>query len=812
MRYMKIVLLALMVLSMALPALAQDTSDASLASQQAVVGVEPPDYVAWGELASVAEDALGDRRTSTDRLAELRAQLVEWRTRFTQAQTINGDRLSTVRTQLDTLGPPPEEGVTEAPEIAERREALRKQIVDLQAPSLAAEEAFTRATGLIGEIDTITRERQTEALLELYPTPVNPALWPSAISVLSENIMVVGQEVVTRFQASQSPTPFRTNLPLIGFLAVVGFVLIGGSQNIINRGVTKIAKGFKTRRGRNAFAILISTGRIVFPTIGIFALVIAAKLTGLVGPSGLALLSILPYACALIFAGIWLATSTFPEQETIFNPLGLDSRWRREGRFLVILLGVVTGIETIRQAWLVPQISTEEVLSVLSAPLPMLGGFLLWRLGAVLKQSGQKDLDARLREDEDGEAPLPVEESAATEEKSIFNRLMHTVGAISRFAGIVGVLLLIVGYVPASLALIFPLILSLALIFFLLVLILLETDLLDVLLQRPADSGASLMTSLVALGLVLGAIPVFALIWGMRPAELFEIWVMFRDGFSFGETRIRPTDFLVFLLIFSVGYTMTKVLQGVISSSVLPKTKIDRGSQKAMISGLGYVGVFISALLAFTLAGIDLSSLAIVLGALSVGIGFGLQNIVSNFVSGIILLIERPISEGDWIEVNGVMGTVRGVSVRSTTIETFDRTDVIVPNADLVSGSVTNWTRFNKTGRLIIKVGVAYGTDTRKIITILERIGRKQDGVSMYPTPPQALFRGFGDSSLNFELRLILQDVSNLMTMETEVHHQIAEEFTKEGIEIPFVQRDLWIRNPEALRACVPDAPKDSAE
>lgn len=775
MRLLAVMLLALASLPVVtLSATAQDVT--ATTSDDAT-----PDYAAWEDLATRAEQMLGMDETTDAELDDLRSQLVGWRTRFLDAQGINAARISILRDQIAALGPAPPEGESEPDDIAQRRATLNEQLAELQAPGVKAVEAYRHADGLIRETDSLIRERQASKLLELGPTPLNPAHWDDALAALGASAARFTGEIAEAWATPARRTRLRESLPLtLLLLAMAGVLLTRGRHWVTQLSTRLVEKG--RSRGRSVYGALLTLGQVVVPSLGLFLLVAAAFSTGLGGEYAGSLLFLVPVFGFIFFFARWLGGRVFADQAVSRPLFDLPPARMAEGRLLATGLGLA--VTLFGFLGLIVEVGKFEAAAatVLVFPVVVAAGLLLFRMGQLLVVQGG------IEQPEGGERPYR-------------NRIIESVGRAAMILGVVGPLLGAVGYREAAHFLTFRPIVTIGLLGLLLVLQRFVGDVYDFIARREEDgaNGDALIPVLIGLFLGLLALPLLMLIWGARVADLTEIWAKFTEGITIGETRISPANLLTFLVVFTLGYALTRLVQGMLRSTVLPKTKIDPGGQSAIVSGLGYLGIFLAALFAITTAGINLSSLAIVAGALSVGIGFGLRTIVENFVSGIILLIERPVSQGDWIEVGGVMGIVQDISVRSTRIHTFDRTDVIVPNANLISGQVTNWTRNNLTGRLIVKVGVAYGTDTHKVERVLREIGEAHPLAIVNP-PPLVVFQGFGADALEFELRVILRNVNYLLSVQTELNHEIARRFAEEGFEIPFAQRDLWLRNPEKVR------------
>ncbi|ARE39161.1 Potassium efflux system KefA protein [Rhodovulum sp. P5] len=743
-----------------------------------------PDYEAWERLAARAEEAVSAGKASNAAFEQLRSDLADWRARFLTAQNTNAARIKTLRDQIAALGPVPDEGTTEPEEIAARRTELNKQLAALQAPGLRAVEAHSLADGLIEEIDTIIRERQAKALLQLGPSPLNPVNWPNALGTWQRTLWGWYGEVHDNWKNPIVRTEMRRSLPATILFLVLAGVLLLRSRHWMERLTVTLTRQ-KESRGRTAYSGLVSLGQIALPFAGVFFLTAALNSSSLAGVRTEPLVALLPILGLTILFARWLGGRVFMAQGVSRPIFNLTPERMAEGRINSGILGVILALQILLGAIAEKNNFSPEALAVSGFALVLAGGLMLARMGQLLLAH------ARAEDTASGERPYR-------------NRMIRFEGNAAIVVGLIGPTLGAIGYTEAANYLVFPSILTLALFGFVLVLQRFVVDIYDLMTGTGGAAAGeerveALIPVLIGMVLALLALPVLALIWGARVSDLTEVWSSFKEGFSLGETRISPADFLTFIIVFALLFTLTRVVQGTLRSTVLPKTKIDPGGQESLLSIIGYVGMTLALVLAITTAGIDLSSLAIVAGALSVGIGFGLQTIVQNFVSGIILLLERPVTQGDWIEVGGTMGIVKQISVRSTRIQTFDRTDVIVPNADLISGTVTNWTKQNLTGRVILNVGVAYGSDTKKVEQILMEIGQSHPLVMVNPAPT-VVFQGFGADALEFELRVILRDINYGLTVRTELNHEIARRFTEEGLEIPFAQRDIWLRNPESLR------------
>jgi len=281
--------------------------------------------------------------------------------------------------------------------------------------------------------------------------------------------------------------------------------------------------------------------------------------------------------------------------------------------------------------------------------------------------------------------------------------------------------------------------------------------------------------------------------WGVESDSLAETIRAVFGGFSLGAINFSLSALAVAIALFALGYLATRAFQRWLDSAYLPNTEFDSGLRNSIVTSAGYAGVIAACTLPFAYLGFNFEKLALVAGALSLGIGFGLQSIVSNFVSGLILLWERTIKVGDWVVVGEDQGIVRRINVRSTEIETFDRQMVILPNSNLISGVVKNWVRGDRLGRITIAVGVGYGSDPHRVRELLLECAANIPVVLAEP-PPSVLFTDFGESALNFELRCFVADVNTSGQARSDLRFEILRMFRDAGVEIPFPQREVHMR------------------
>ncbi|MBS3809483.1 MAG: mechanosensitive ion channel family protein [Desulfobacterales bacterium] len=302
-----------------------------------------------------------------------------------------------------------------------------------------------------------------------------------------------------------------------------------------------------------------------------------------------------------------------------------------------------------------------------------------------------------------------------------------------------------------------------------------------------------LLVRLLRLGCLAGGFYALLLVWGTPRAILAEIFYAVNYKVNVGDFQLSLMGFVYAVIVLLVIHTVAVITKELLRSRILRDSEMETGLKDSIIRITGYVLWGIGVLIALRVMGVSGTALTVVFGALGIGIGFGLQNIFNNFLSGIILLFERPIQVGDVIEIGGIWGTVREINVRSTQVRTFDNADLIIPNADFISQSLTNWSFRDARVRRTVQVGVAHGSDIELVRRLLIEVAYQHPRILRRPHP-EVLFSDFGESALIFKLRFWAH-IDWFLIVETDVRFDIDKVFRENGITIPYPQRDLHFKS-----------------
>ena len=753
----------------------------------------------WGEALDEIAAETGRINLSGAEAEALRERLSGLLEDITDSTTEIEAALRPYYHQRDALGALPEEGAPpESSSVAAERTRLDDAIARLEGRMKQADLLVTRARDLDARLSVVSREARVEFLLQRWPLPLAPATIARALPELLRHWGTMAgapSQWWSQLSPAQQQDALIYRILLVLVLAIgIGLVarrlllryfgrdpeiaepsyarrLVGASVEALANGLIP-ALIFGGILNRLAVAEALVTGLfadmlIAFCEVMIFFVVVRAAARAGLAPYQPAwrLVEFVPDNARILARRITALAAVYAFHIFMLRATsGLDVSLELESFFSVALIAIETGL--------------------LIALMP-----------------------ARLWCVEEGPEADPESEAAAAQPASRFWNVMRVAVIVIATAAVIAALL---GYGSLGFRLIRGLVISGALVGGLhlargllreMIGAAMRSDFLQekLALRHPTRNLFKFWArALLDLLILLVGIILLLLVWGVPLADL-RVWIRgLLEGFQIGNVTISLADILTGLVVFAVAMLLTRMLQRVMTDRVLPQTNLDTGVRHSIAAGLGYVGVAIAAALAISAVGLDLSNLALIAGALSVGIGFGLQNVVNNFVSGLILLIERPIKVGDWIIASGHEGYVKRINVRATELETFQRASVIIPNSELISSSVINWTHKNKIGRVEVPVGVAYGTDVDLVIDTLMECLRADERILNFPEP-FVLFQGFGDSSLDFDARGYIADVEWVVFISSDLRISIARAFKEKGIEIPFPQRDLHLKDIDRL-------------
>lgn len=745
----------------------------------------------WTEKLEAFERSINQEATTDEELRAMPAKLEALREAIVAQRTALRPKLQDARERLAKLGPAPEDGAPkESAEVAAQRRRLEAEVAAIDGKLKQADILFVRAGQLIDAANEERRNRFTESLFQpvpnFYSTVIPEGL--ELISLRGQQVLAAASDWLQR--AWNIGTVFFVLLFLIP-LAAAAFVARFTGRLRERQKKARDAEKDETPTlqecGTAAFKKAMWRNLPVWTALALFYAISATAGIADASLDGFLLKAVLSIAWATFLASL-VRQSLVPDDEALkILPASESVAWR-----IAVLLWVLITV------WLIDQLSVLTDLVV----------FMPYQVAA-LRSAVFAALYGTLLA-----AILFVIQSGPMTRKATFSGWRGWLFSFVALLAAIIILAMLLSYESLARFIGTHVVSTAGVLWIMYLLHLMAEDIssVSVISGAPIDDdleedekmGApSLLTIRIIVSLLLDiaiiavGVIVLLLLWRFDWVEV-KGWIQTAFfGFQLGNLSISLQSLLIALGVFALGLLLTRFVQRWFTGRVFAGRRSDSGLNDSVRVGIGYLGFVLAALAGVSYLGVDFSNLAIIAGALSVGIGFGLQSIFNNFVSGLILLVERPIKIGDYIQVGDQEGTVKKISVRSTEIETIHRQSVIVPNATLITDPVVNWMHLDKSCRLDIPIGVDYGTDMELLRSTLLDVAEKQRAVLKSP-PPIVHFAGFGDSSLDFELRVFLRDVRERVKSMSELRFAILAALRDAGISIPFPQRDLHIKGDEA--------------
>jgi small-conductance mechanosensitive channel len=760
---------------------------------------EPADLTrqikSWKNWLDKVEEETGQSQLDDDRLSKLSIELEKLGIDIENFIAANKPLADDARALLDKLGKPPQKGEPpEAEEVARQRKELRERFTSLDGAIRSAMSLGERTTQLRELVHNQRRALFARQLLKKGPSPFSLALWREGVPELSRagrQIAAIGAS----WARSNSTTKLGWLLAAAAFLWLMLHLLI---RPLISRYRHWPATSAPPPFFRKAMSAgLVSAMRAAPPLAAALAIWGGMKQMDMLSypVSQLAPVALAAFAAIALISAI--STTLLAPRRPIWRLFPVSSSVARRLNLLTLAMAAVYGVD----------LFINSLNETLLMPLPLT--ILQSAISAVMFAGL---MVALLR------TPFRAHRLASSKRYGLASLVKLPLWAI--VFSVLGAAAF--GYVSLARFLSQQTVVtgSVLIIAYLAWLAIDEFTVsfgednsppgsflarnFELSRQRREQIGAFSMLAMNAV-LALVTLPIIALQWGFGWNDVTSWMRQLLFGFEFGGIRISLAVIFVALCLFLAGIMATRLFQRWLDRRVLSRSHSQTGAEDSIKTAIGYLGIVLSALLAISYTGIDFSNLAIIAGALSVGIGFGLQSIVNNFVSGLILLAERPIKVGDWIIVGGNEGIVRRISVRATEIETFDRAHIIIPNSELITGTVRNWTLRGRLGRAEIVIGVAYDSDPDEVQAILLRLANAHEEVVEYPAP-YVIFKDFGASSLDFVLRIYLRDINRSLRVRSQLRFAILRELRAAGVEIPFPQRDINLRDMDRLEKALAES------